>query len=256
VGLWLLERTWGGITGLLRQAPTPSLFRRADRLRLEGRHDEAAVLVAQGLEQSPDSAIGHLLSAYLHLARRETGPATLAFERVLRIDRYHPRALLGLARIALEEGDLERSKDLLDRALQFYADFPEARALRDLVESWSASTPAATAPLTAPDLEGASPWRDLVAVRLDGTLISARAAGERADRLATHTTRICQVASATLGRAGLGPLRRGLIETGAERTLLWSDGGVILSATVDAGVDSDDALADLGRLRNRLGLDG
>jgi len=36
---------------------------------------------------------------------RETGQARTSFERVLALEPTHPRALLGLARIALEESD-------------------------------------------------------------------------------------------------------------------------------------------------------
>ena len=67
----LLERTWSGITGMVRKPSTPAaLFRQADRYRNEGRYDEAARLVAQGLRQAPDSHVGRLLSAYLYVAAR------------------------------------------------------------------------------------------------------------------------------------------------------------------------------------------
>ena len=44
------------------------LFRRADRLRHEGRYREAIRLVEEGLRRTPTSATGHLLAGYLHLA--------------------------------------------------------------------------------------------------------------------------------------------------------------------------------------------
>ena len=69
----------------------------------------------------------------------------------------------------------QSSKVLLDRALQYYADFPEAQALREMVVSWSsAPAPVAEAsPSTLPgELKTAVPARDLVMTRTDGTLVS------------------------------------------------------------------------------------
>src|SRR5205814_8164913 len=127
----------------LPRGGSAALFRRADRYRNEGRFEEAAQLVAQGRQQDPDSRVGHLLSAYLHVATRQTDRAKTDFQRVLALDPFHPRALLGLAKICLEEQDVEGSKALLDRVLQYYTDFAEAQALREMVMSWPQS-PAAT----------------------------------------------------------------------------------------------------------------
>src|SRR6266536_3536119 len=86
---------------------------------------------------APKNGVGHLLSAYHHLAFRQIGPAKSEFQSVLDLDPYHPRALLGLAKIALEERDLAACRPFLDKALQYYPDFPEARALQEMVSSWT-----------------------------------------------------------------------------------------------------------------------
>jgi tetratricopeptide (TPR) repeat protein len=249
----LVGRGWSGITGMVRPRTAAALFRRADRYRNEGRYDEAARLVAEGLQQAPDSSLGHLLSAYLHVAAREMDRGKTAFHHVLALDRYHPRALLGLARISLEEQDLEASKDFLDQALRYYADFPEARALRDLLDSWS-SAPPPTAPAAPVDVPDASvPARDLVLTRTDGTVLFVRSDEERGSHVAQHLTKVYRMASAALSRAGLGPLRRGAIATESGTTFILSDGDTVLSATLEGQVEIGAGLAQVGRLWPKRG---
>jgi len=253
----LLARTWNRIAGMIRPATPAALFRRADRYRNEGRYEEAVQLVAQGLQQIPDSSVGHLLSGYLCEAAREMDRAKTAFLRVLALDPYHPRALLGLARISIEEQDLEGSKALLDRALQYYSNFPEADALRDMVTSWSSPpAPVADVPLSVPPdgLNLAAATRDLVVTRADGTLVLARTDEERGRHLAQHLTQVYRMASATLSRADLGSLRRGAIEAGSQMTFLLSDAGLVLSATLDGHVEVSAGLAQIGRLWTELGV--
>jgi hypothetical protein len=85
-------------------------------------------LVASGLLLDPDNVVGHLLAGSLHPMLREMGKARTSFERLLALEPTHPRALLGLARISLEEGDTGACTDLVRRALARYPDFPEAKA--------------------------------------------------------------------------------------------------------------------------------
>jgi tetratricopeptide (TPR) repeat protein len=250
----LLGRTWTGIAGRVRPSTPAALFRRADRYRNEGRHAEAARLVAQGLQDAPDSSVGHLLSAYLWVAAREMDRAKVAFHRVLALDPYHPRALLGLARICLEEHAIEDSKALLDRALQYYRDFPEAQALREMVVGWSSPAPVGAVPSApAGDLKSAQRARDLVMTRTDGSLVFVKADGERGSQLARHQIQMYRMASATLSRAGLGALRRGAIDTGSHMTFLLSDPDLVLSATLDGTVELGAGLAQIGRLWTELG---
>jgi tetratricopeptide (TPR) repeat protein len=257
----LLGRTWSSVTNLVRPPTAAALFRRALEYRNAGRYDEAARLVAEGIERAPQSGLGHLLAAYLHVARHENEPATLAFRRVLALDPYHPRALLGLARIALEENDVKASVALLDRALRFYPDFPEARALQEKVASGpgrravtAAAAPAGAPPMAARDLELGIPARDLAVTRADGSVVRARVDDERAQALAHHMAQVHRMASATLARAGLGPLRRGVVETGGGMTLLVSDAGLILSATVDGQLEIGAGLIRIGELGTKLGI--
>jgi len=234
--LRLLSRIWGAITSLTRPPNPATLFRRADLYRQEGRFEEAADLVAQGLRLSPNNGVGHLLSAYLHLAFRQIGPAKSEFQSVLRLDPYHPRALLGLAKIALEERDIAACRPFLDKALQYYPDFPEARALQEMVSGWSVvaagpgQAPAyAGPPLQLERLKPPAGGREFVLTQADGTLVFAQHGDKDAEDLAAHVTQVFRIASATLQRAGLGALRRGIVQAAAETSFFRSNDRLILS---------------------------
>lgn len=234
--LRLLSRIWDAITSFTRPPNAATLFRRADLYRQEGRFEEAAELIAHGLRLAPNNGVGHLLSAYVHLAFRQIGPAKSEFQSVLALDPYHPRALLGLAKIALEERDLVACRPFLDKALQYYPDFPEARALQDMVSSWT-MTPAA--PGQRPVYEGPSiqvdklnppaGGREFVLTQADGTLVFSQQGDKDATDLAAHVTQVYRIASATLQRAGLGALRRGIVQAVTETTYLRSNDRLILA---------------------------
>lgn len=252
-----LGRTWSGITGLVRPRSAASLFRLADQYRHEGRYEDAAELVAEGLRVAPDIPVGHLLDAYLHVVFREMPAAKASFRKVLALDPYHPRALFGLARIALEEGDIEGCRPYLERAIQYFPEFPEAKALQEMVATWTA--PAVVAPTglgtIATDRLRLPPGaRDLILTHADGTLVFAQGDEERQKQLALHVTQLYRIASATLARAGLGALRRGVVEGASETTFVRSDGGVILGVTLGRDVEVGAGLVQVGRLWTDLNI--
>jgi tetratricopeptide (TPR) repeat protein len=252
-----LERTWSGLTGLVKPRSAAAMFRLADQYRHEGRYEEAADLIAEGLRVSPNIAVGHLLDAYVHVVFREMPAAKTSFRRVLSLDPYHPRALFGLARIALEEGDIEGCRPFLDRAIQYFPDFPEAKALQEMVATWSA--PAAAVPSTVGAInterlrlpQGA---HDLILTHADGTLVFAQGSEERQRHLSMHMTQVYRIASATLARAGLGAMRRGVIEGSSEMTFLRSDGGVILGVALPREIEVGGGLVQVGRLWTDLNI--
>src|ERR1041385_7207413 len=49
-----LERTWSGLTGLVRPRSAATMFRLADQYRHEGRYEEAADLITEGLRVAPN----------------------------------------------------------------------------------------------------------------------------------------------------------------------------------------------------------
>jgi tetratricopeptide (TPR) repeat protein len=256
----LLEHTWSGISGLVRSSTATALFRRADQYRSEGRYLEASQLVARGMAQVPDSIVGHLLSAYLCMARREIEPAKFSLRHVLTLDPFQPRALLGLARIALEEGDSDAAMPLLDKALAFYPNFPEAQALRDMIESWPRTPAPAVAEISRLAVSDScthrTAARELIAMRCDGTLVRAGidVEDERASMLAAHQTQVLRMATAALKRAGVGALEHGVIESAVGTTLLVREGDVCLSALLDDTADARAALADVSALWATVGI--
>ena len=253
--LRLLSRIWDAITSFTRPPNAATLFRRANLYRQEGRFEEAAELVSQGLRLAPNNGVGHLLSAYLHLAFRQIGPAKSEFQAVLDLDPYHPRALLGLAKIALEERDIAQCRPFLDKALQYYPDFPEARALQEMVASWS-MTPAAQGqrpvyagpPILVEKLKPPAGGREFVLTQADGTLVFSQQGDKDAEDLAGHVTQMYRIASATLQRAGLGAFRRGIIQAVTETTFFRSNDKLILALSFPQDVKVGFGLLETDKL--------
>lgn len=239
-----LTRLLRGLTGRAEPSPALAALREATRHRDAGRFEEAAELVAVVLRLNPDSVAGHLLAASLHGVFRDMARAREDFERALALDPGNPRALLGLARLALEEDDPARATVLLDRALSRYPDFPEATALLEIARGQTASSGArgrhAPVRLQAARLGAPVETRELLLARTDGSLILARPQGPRSDELAVRAAQICRLATAALDRAGLGPLRSAILEGAADTTFLRTDETILLSLAL--GPDADAAL--------------
>jgi tetratricopeptide (TPR) repeat protein len=220
------------------------LFGHADRLRRAGRHLEALPLVLRGLRLEPSSITGHLLAAYLHVGRRAVEPAKQEFHWVLARDPAHPRALLGLARIALEEGDVEGGRQALGRALRAYPDFPEAQALLDGL----ATRPPAPAPVR-PRLDRLrlpAAARALVVLDGDGAVVAA--CPEGVVEHGRHVARAVALAAAALRRARLGALRRGVV-TGADEThVLRVDATLTLVLALPRATHITQGLLEVNRL--------
>src|SRR4030095_14879473 len=140
----VFARIWH-LVGGRRRSTSAEMLRRAQRRRDEGRIGRAAEIVNQALLLDPRSVVGHLLTASLHMVLRDTLQARTAFERVLALEPTQPRALLGLARVALEEDDVPTCRALLTRALARYPDFPEARALLEVARGLETSAGATRA---------------------------------------------------------------------------------------------------------------
>lgn len=247
----VLSKILEAVAGSWRRPTVVQLFRDASRYRDEGRFEEAADLVAHGLQLDPDSTVGHLLAGSLHAVFREMDQARAAFERVLALDPAHPRALLGLARIALEEGDGAACTDYLNRALERYPDFPEAQALLEVAATAPAADVAAvtaTSPLRLDRLRVPAESREVVVGRADGALLLAQPRGARSPEQAARTAQICRITAALLSRAGLGAARHAVIEGLAETTYVRSDGAVFVSLTLSRDVETSAGLVHLERV--------
>lgn len=247
----IVARFWHWL-GRRRRAPsTVQIFREAGRQRDAGRFEEATALVARGLRLDPHNVVGHLLAGSLHVLSREMRLAQAAFQRVLALDPTHPRALLGLARIALEEGEARTCAEHLRRALARYPDFPEAQALLEVVGRPTTTDRRATRSPTSLRLDHVRvppASRELLLARIDATPILVQPGGTGADELAARTAQLCRLAAAVLNRSGSGPLHHAIIEGAAESTYLRADDELVLSLVFSRDVDPAAALADLERV--------
>jgi tetratricopeptide (TPR) repeat protein len=247
-----LKTLWSTVKRAPRAPTQVEMFRAASRERDAGHFDVALELVTRGLAASPDSIVGHMLAGNLQLATRAMGPAREAFEHVLALDPHQPRALLGLARIAFEEQDAAACRAFLERAIRRYPDFPEAQALLGVLTA--PARPASAMPRKRAFVLPASA-RSLVLVGVDGApLASLPDAG--ADGVAGRVQRVTRLAGAILEHAGLGGLRSGVIEDGAETTLLRATDAATLSMTFAADVAVDTAQAEMDRLWTLATRDG
>src|SRR5262249_13781081 len=130
-GVGVLTRVWQRIRRPRRTASSVELLQRVERYRREGRFEDGAALTREVLGREPKNALALLLGGSLHAALRDRRAARAAFRAVLTLDPEHPRAMLALARIAFEDGEVGPAQQLLEKALRIYPDFPEALALLD-----------------------------------------------------------------------------------------------------------------------------
>jgi len=229
------------------------MFRQAQRLRDEGRFEDAAGLIESVLLHEPGSVVGHLLAGSLHMTRRKTGQARTSYERVLALEPTQPRALLGLARIAIEEGQPGPCRELLSRALARYPDFPEARALLEVARGLAASADAERAPTPSDAIRAdrvglPAESREALFVRRDATLVFATPRGPRTEAVAASAVKLARIATAMLARAGLGPLRHAVIEGAAQTTYLRTDDAALLTLAFDSDVKAATAVTHLERV--------
>ena len=256
----VFRRIWHRISGRRRRPTSAQMFRRAQHLRDTGRFEAAAELVEEALLRDPRSVVGHLLAAALHMVLRETGEARTSFERVLALEPTQPRALLGLARIAIEEGDAATCRQMLTRALARYPDFPEARALLEVARGLTPAPDSTRAASTNGAVAAArvrlpAESREALFMRADATVIFAEPRGPRTDAVAARAAKLARVATAMLGRAGLGPLRHAIIEGAAETTYLRGDDAALLTLAFDHDVKSAIALEHLEQVWGRCRLE-
>lgn len=234
----VLTRIWRRLRRARRGVNSVELLQRAERLRREGRFEEGAALVSEALILDPRSVLAQLLSAYFHAALRNGDAARTAFRAVLVLDPEHPRAMLGLARIAFERGEAGPARELLERALRIYPDFPEAIALLDAVRAVAGAPAAAAEGMAGPavaelaQIPRPDGTRECLYFGADGAVIFAYPATAARDALAAHLARVASLGGATLARAGLGPLRRACVAANPGTTFLVADGRHVLALTL------------------------
>lgn len=247
--MWL-RRLWSDRKSRRQSTTTVQLFRTATLHRNAGRFEEAATLVERGLQLDPNNVVGLLLAGSLHAVFRETQLAQTAFQRVLSLDPTHPRALLGMARMALEAGEAGSCTDFLCRALGRYPDFPEARALLEAVAQADVDTarPAATQPLRLERLRLPQESREALLARIDATVIFAQPHGTSTGEVAARTARLCRLTGAMLTRCGFRRWTHAVLEGAAETTFLRADEDVVLSIAFGRDIEMGAGLAHVERV--------
>jgi tetratricopeptide (TPR) repeat protein len=234
----VLTRVWDRLRRSRRAVSSIELLQRAERCRREGRFEEGAALVHEALARDRKNALAQLLAGYFHAALRDSEAARASFRAVLALDPEHPRAMLGLARIAFERGEPGPARELLEKALRVYPDFPEALALLDAARAVSGA-PAAASPAVSgsaiarlgqiPRPDGT---RECQFFTADGGLVFAHPATATRDALAAHLARVVSLGGATLARAGLGGLRRASVAANPGTTFIVTDGRHVLALTL------------------------
>ena len=240
----LFERLWPRSRPRRRRRATLAAFHRAERERRAGRLARAMAHVRRGLTLDPESLTGHLLAAYLYAGVRATALARAEFRWVLRRHPAHPRALLGLARIALEEGDVALCRDMLGRAMRAFPIFPEAEALLAAV-----ARPAPPGPVLR--LEHVRPPEDgceLVLARLDGAVLAGTPGGIRDLAAAARGLVVLRLAASALARAGFGALRRAVVENTRGADFARSDGELVLALSMPRHTEWSLGLLQVNRL--------
>lgn len=236
-----------------RQRPPATVtqaLRRAEERRREGRDAEAAQLVTLALEMDPANLHAHLLAAYLYAARRGLEAAKREFRWVLDHDPTHARALLGLARVTLDEGNTAAADDLLRRALRLYPDFPEALALWEAVRVRRDTAPASELRF-APRVERLrlpGTGRALFVGRCDGALLGAQPPVPDAGTTTHELSRLMRLAAATLTRGGLGAIRRAILDDARDAIFTRTDGAVIVALVLPRTTDPTQGVLDVNRL--------
>jgi predicted regulator of Ras-like GTPase activity (Roadblock/LC7/MglB family) len=126
-----------------------------------------------------------------------------------------------------------------------------------MVATWSApavAVPSTIGAINTERLRLPQGAHDLILTHADGTLVFAQGSEERQRHLSMHMTQVYRIASATLARAGLGAMRRGVIEGSSEMTFLRSDGGVILGVALPREIEVGGGLVQVGRLWTDLNI--
>ena len=91
--------------------------RQAYELFQKGEYEKASKLCEQGLKKFPTYATAHYILARCYMKQRRTDEARAEYERVLRYDPNHLKALRDLAGIHFSNGFQDLYKDYLKKLI-------------------------------------------------------------------------------------------------------------------------------------------
>jgi predicted regulator of Ras-like GTPase activity (Roadblock/LC7/MglB family) len=87
-----------------------------------------------------------------------------------------------------------------------------------------------------------------VLTQVDGTVVFSQQGDKDAEDLAAHVTQVYRIASATLQRAGLGALKRGIVQAVTETSFFRSNDRLILALTFPQDVKIGFGLLETDKL--------
>ncbi len=111
---------------------------------LEGRVDEAKAYTQKAIELDPSRVHPRVSLAHIYLEEGRIDKAKAIIEPVADLSSQSPDAFVALAgiqsRILIEEGEYLQAKDLLEKALELYPEYPGLKAqlkrLEEIEENW------------------------------------------------------------------------------------------------------------------------
>ena len=114
---------------LSRGAAPVDFVAQADRLRLQGKLEEAEAVCAQGLASFPTYASAHVLMGDIFRDRGLTAAAEAEWNEACRLHPEHPRANLRLAQLYLARGEIAPAMAALELSLLYSPDSQEGNSL-------------------------------------------------------------------------------------------------------------------------------
>jgi predicted regulator of Ras-like GTPase activity (Roadblock/LC7/MglB family) len=103
-------------------------------------------------------------------------------------------------------------------------------------------------PIQVEKLKPPAGGRQFVLMQADGTLVFAQQGDKDTADLPAHVTQVYRIASATLQRAGLGALRRGIVQAVTETTYLRSNDRLILTLSFPENIKLGVGLLETDKL--------
>lgn len=176
-------------------------------LLLDTERTTDALSLAESLDHDhPRAAVVKNRLGLARAAAGDTAGAREAFEQAVAIDPHHDAAMVNLARLAREHGDLAEARTLLERALAVASESPEAWLAYGVVLGDMHADTARHALVRAGELapDDPAPWvaqgdLDLASGNVDGAVDSFRQALARDENHASARTNL-GIALARLGR--------------------------------------------------------
>jgi len=267
----------------IRRNPGSAAFARlADRLREEGRLDEATWVCARGLAANPRYSTGHaILGEILHQVGLKAR-AKEEFLLALDLDVHNARARLRLVGLLLEEGEAQKALEHLESILFWQPHHEEAQSLakqarallrsrqieavigpqqEELPQPGEGEEALVAPPGLVAGREGELARRvaecesvgGVMIVNREGLLVANEAAfQELKDEAAAGLASMCETSNRYLLKLGLGYLEGGLIEEKAGAIRIFRYQGYLMAVLLKEGAKLGAAEVEIRGAIDRL----